>query len=571
MKNIEALPTVIFQLIQSYCPREGYRKLMNTNQANFKTVKFETVYFNFKIRERFDQQEEDTFCRLMNRVMDKSKQISMVFTEMQRDPMILLTNVWDGIEKLTLRPPPYTWYDLNFSFQAFQNIIDLNLENIHGISNANLNLEKTRKLKLLHCGFEEITAWNSQSSLTDVTIDHCESLHTLPAFENISSVVIYAHGDYLLEFQVGRQKKLVFHWSSISLQTLQNMSNHSMFAGCLRELSLRIHFPLEFNDFSFCQNIPLLSLEHCTIQDELYADLPKFPVYYGKNISLNLFCVDFWFGKVLRNVETCNLISCLHEVELPEMPNLHSFLINQCDIPVQLQIEEIRNFPLLRTLLINACQNLGRIGFYPNLSKAKIVQCDNLNDVSGLTTVRNLEIKICPCLTIVPSLKNIENLKLENCETLSDLSHLSWSDVPKAKRTVCISDLPLLVNITFCKNICSLELSELPGLVNCHGIENVHELQIKRCDNLITTEGLVNITRKLCITYCPILYLSGVKGIPVLEVYYCSSFKDLDSLGNHEVVRIQGCPLFDPYVEEYQKEHKHEAVFTTIQHLFLLE
>jgi hypothetical protein len=490
MKNIEALPTVIFQLIQSYCPREEYRKLMNTNQATFKTVKFETVYFNFKIRERLDQQEEDTFCRLMNRVMDKSKQISMVFTKMQRDPMILSANVWDGIEKLTLRPPPYTWYDVNFSFQAFQHIIDLNLENIHGISNANLNLEKTRKLKLFKCGFEEITAWNSQSSLTDVTIDHCESLHTLPAFENISSIVIYAHGDYLLEFQVGRQKKLVFHWSSISLQTLQNMSNPPMFAGCLQELSLRIHFPLEFNDFSFCRNIPLLSLEHCTILDELYADLPKFPVYYGKNISLKLFCVDFWFGKVIPNVETCNLISCLHEVELPEMPNLHSFHINQCDIPVQLQIEEIRNFPLLRTLLINA---------------------------------------------------------------------------------VCISDLPLLVNFSFCKNIFSLELSELPGLVNCHGIENVHELRIVRCDKLITTEGLVNITRKLSIAYCSILYLSGVKGIPVLEVYYCSSFKDLDSLGNHEVVRIQGCPLFDPYVEEYQKEHKHEAVFTTIQHLFLLE
>jgi hypothetical protein len=184
-----------------------------------------------------------------------------------------------------------------------------------------------------------------------------------------------------------------------------------------------------------------------------------------------------------------------------------------------------------------------------------------------VTTVRNLEIQTCPCLTLVPSLKHIQNLKIEKCETVSDLSHLNWSDVPEVKRTVSLSELPLLSDFSFCKNILSLELSKLPGLVNCHGIENIHELQIKLCKNLITTEGLVNITRKLCITYCPILCLSGVKGIPVLEVYSCSKVNDFDSLGNHEFVRIWDCPLFNPYLEEYQKENKHETVFSTIQHL----
>jgi hypothetical protein len=151
MKNIEALPTVIFQLIQSYCSREGYRKLMNTNQATFKWMKFETVYFCFKIHQGLDQQEEeDTLYRLMNRVMDKSKQISIAFTHMRAHPMISMTNVWEGVEKIILKPPPYSWFDRNFSFQAFHSIIDLNLEFIDGIAKANLYLEKTRKLKLRH-------------------------------------------------------------------------------------------------------------------------------------------------------------------------------------------------------------------------------------------------------------------------------------------------------------------------------------------------------------------------------------------------------------------------------------
>jgi hypothetical protein len=352
------------------------------------------------------------------------------------------------------------------------------------------------------------------------------------------------------------------------------MSNHPLFSGNLQELWLHVRFPVQFQDFSFCQNIPLLDLSHSAKFDGLLSDYPTFPtVYYGRNISLGSFNVVNWVRSVLPNVEISYVSCCLHYIGLPEMPKLQNLSINHCGIPEDLHIHEIRHFPLLVRLTVYACQKLERINLnYPNLMEATIVECFYVKDVSGVTTVRKLEIFNCPRLTVVPSLRNIKDLRIKRCEVLSELSHLNWSDFPEVKRTVNLSELPRLRDFSFCKNIFSLELEELPGLANCHGIENVREHRISYCRNLVTTEGLVNITWKLSVRDCRSLRcLSGVQGIPVLEISFCPTVNDFDSLRNHELVRIWSCRGFDQYLKEYQKKNKHEEVFSTIQHLRLSE
>jgi hypothetical protein len=186
--RLEELPTVIFRL--GHCEFEAeYRRLMNANPAIFETVKFETVYLSLKIAHALKTQEQDALHGLINRVMDKSKQISMSFYDVSQSTISKMASFWDGIEKITLKPAHLSRYD-GFSFQVFTNIIELNLENIHGILKANLYLEKTSKLNVSLCGFGEITAWNSQSSLHEVTIFTCDSLVKLPSLENIPSVDI---------------------------------------------------------------------------------------------------------------------------------------------------------------------------------------------------------------------------------------------------------------------------------------------------------------------------------------------------------------------------------------------
>jgi hypothetical protein len=189
---LEELPTVIFRLIQSYCVfKRDYRRLMNANRSTFETVKFETVYLTLKISHELNTQEEDALRRLINHVMDKSKQISMSFDKVSQGTISKLTSFWDGIDKITLKPARLARYD-DFSFQAFTNIIELKLENIHDIPKANLYLEKTSKLNISDCGFVEITAWNSQSSLHEVMIYACDSLVKVPSLENIRHLLLFS-------------------------------------------------------------------------------------------------------------------------------------------------------------------------------------------------------------------------------------------------------------------------------------------------------------------------------------------------------------------------------------------
>jgi hypothetical protein len=104
---------------------------------------------------------------------------------------------------------------------------------------------------------------------------------------------------------------------------------------------------------------------------------------------------------------------------------------------------------------------------------------------------------------------------------------------------------------------------------NCFGIGFIHELVIENCNNFTTTDGLGIITGRLFIRDCSsFTSFVGVKNIPTIETFCCPKLFDFNGLGNNELVRVEGSHLFGIFLEEYQKEHNHEEVFSTIQHLF---
>jgi hypothetical protein len=178
MGSIEKLPTVIFQLIQEFVSENEYRQLMSCRKESFSSVKHETATYSLRINDT----AEEALRRLLVSVKDKSKQISVTFFDMNQSDIMKYVNICSGIENFSIYVSPYNFerhvtIGNYFPFRVFNNILHLTLEEIHGISEASLFLEKTVKLALKRCPeLHEVTAWNSKNVLQEVIIRDCHSL-----------------------------------------------------------------------------------------------------------------------------------------------------------------------------------------------------------------------------------------------------------------------------------------------------------------------------------------------------------------------------------------------------------
>jgi hypothetical protein len=101
---IEGLPTCLFRIIQLYLSKVDYHRLMNSNLGTFQSVKYETAHFNFDGGSHylFAKKEIETILTVLDRVKDKSKQITFVLRTVNGDLIRKFEHLFQGARRVRI-------------------------------------------------------------------------------------------------------------------------------------------------------------------------------------------------------------------------------------------------------------------------------------------------------------------------------------------------------------------------------------------------------------------------------------------------------------------------------------
>jgi hypothetical protein len=198
---LEALPVVLFQIIQEYSTETNYRNLMNANLSTFQCIKRETVRYSLLDRPKkwaqFHPYQELIFTLIIKSVKDKSKQISMAFSDVQHSTALKYAHLFKAISKLSLSYSRAADQRLScFRFNMFDNIYHLVLQNIHGIPVLRSAPKNIVKLELIHCGFTRIEEPNPSKSLSSFKISLNNDLDILGSLDAVRQVDIFYDMDF---------------------------------------------------------------------------------------------------------------------------------------------------------------------------------------------------------------------------------------------------------------------------------------------------------------------------------------------------------------------------------------
>jgi hypothetical protein len=195
---IESLPTPIFQLIQDYSKGKDYRNLMNTNLSTFQPVKSETVKYSLigpKLWNRVNclGDKEARLLQIIRSVKDKSKQISISISQVKQLTLLKYVHLFEGIH--TFHYNGCEWgrtasFDQSFSFDIFNNIHHLLLEDLHGISTIKSAPRHIVKLELIDCGFSRFEDLNPTNTLKELKIRSNKDLEVICFLDGISKLQI---------------------------------------------------------------------------------------------------------------------------------------------------------------------------------------------------------------------------------------------------------------------------------------------------------------------------------------------------------------------------------------------
>jgi hypothetical protein len=517
MFPFDHVPVVILDLIHSYLSHSQYRRLMNCNISTFRSIKYETVYYQLK--DLFDWEvtiphhtsaddRVTAFLEMIQRnVKDKHRQIGLrttAFCDMIH--LNLYSPVFTGIHSLSMILPNNTNRPLLLSM--FNNIYILELTNLRRFNSlrdlsGNINTLILRRSPDLN----DVGSLKDLPCLKKVELYNCENLVYVSSLKGLSSVKI--SGCPLVQKRSLRTlgNHEIFNYSGICIITslFQFRNNHSLsIVADLGDCDLK-------SSFQYC-TIAHLNLHNANINT--VCDLPFLSTI--QTLNLTRFDISSWN-------------------QSPEL--LFSATLERVTIP------DVSIFRTTKSLALKYC-NMG-----DNLSFSSFTALKQL-DIVGLSKLETLSISCVTC----------QRLSISHCQMLETIQRIG------SLRSILIYD-------------CSV-LTELSGLIKCefvkiHGCEKfwngnnligVTSLEIETCSSFsdLSMFGHLNT---LVIKHCSsVSQLQGLENVCTLKICGCS-IESLDGLGNNTVVHISyaGERLF----KEYQ-EGKYDYLKEKIGHNFIL-
>jgi hypothetical protein len=381
---LDAIPTSVYQAIQQYLLEREYRDFVNTSLSIFQTVKFETVYYNLVGPEKWlyrgswsSEEQESYVTTIINHcVKDKSKQISVCFSEPTQEKIMQHLHIFADIHKMSIVGPagefyPFEWVD-DFPLQYFSNLSHVVLMNFALPQFHFTGLPNVQKLELLNCAFASFEMVNPTNSLTYLRVMKYMFPPQLPSsLENIPVVEIEG---FLKELpKLGNHTSFSFtsEKAVLSLSDFNQMKG-SHFYGNLKYLKLHCEFPFEFTDFSFVQNVAVVDL-NCIRLSRRNCMVPV--LTRSTDIKLCGFNLQLWDNRILPNARKVWLRSCFGVKTFPSMPSIQELSL----LCQSTNLVEVLSYSTLRKLTIHHCPGVRKIGEYPLLKESNIIPCRGLS------------------------------------------------------------------------------------------------------------------------------------------------------------------------------------------------
>jgi hypothetical protein len=413
------LPIVIYHEIHSFLKHHDYRQLTNCSSSVFRSIKYETVYYNFSLNAKELTQEIEIGCskynQFVNNVNHKSRQISVSFVNFTHQALTVeITNCF-SLSNL------HRLYVYNFTIPETYNIdfmgtiSHIKLSYIIGLRKLPTLTEAVQSVELEHMNdFHDVS---NLSTVKRLVMQHCHNVTDVSSLRNVPDLTIVDWSKELNLQSLGNHRKLEY----ITSNRIRNVAHLSKIPHLILVSSNSFDC-----DLTVLENIPTLVLESVS-EPRLY------PVPILRNVtSLELAYMSLIKWKAGENNASVSLVKNLKlsdcvDVHFTRFPELRELNLDYCRQIDDQTIQQLANScRKLQKLIITdggTITDLSPLGHLPNLTRVEFHQVKG-RGFSWLSNIRTVVFNGCPGFTSGEDVRNVKYLTVKNCPELEDLSRL---------------------------------------------------------------------------------------------------------------------------------------------------
>jgi hypothetical protein len=443
IEMFDHIPVVIFDLIHGYLSHYDYRQLMNCNLSVFASVKYETVYHDFKMLRYSDDSRFTSYGKKFTRIQEIiDKDVK------SRKCQIGVKLYWWSVKHL--KDYRYWFSGLNslsifcgkeMALNQFSLVCDLHLyqirnnslEGLAGLSETegtSYVLSSIRNLELYSCSnLIAISEIERLPNLKKVSILLCNSLRDVSCLRNVEDVTVSNCKFIINPFCLTgpNQKSLSVDVGNRFLD-LDVIYSVSLLAKYCHLTSFSFQSDYCKWDFSgFCNDskdchIRCLKICSCShIYSDTYALVPQ--LLYLKSLDLAGFDLSHW-NQPSQVLSSVRLSYCMLPLDLMCFKYIRELaLLSDCQLTTldlsgvfcRLRILSIRCFYCLKTLILDS------------ITYVKISCCSSLFSISNILEPRTLSLQQCDSLFVIEGLLKADYVELICLPKLEDFSFLKLS------------------------------------------------------------------------------------------------------------------------------------------------
>ncbi len=430
MKGIEVLPTSIFQIIQTYVRRKDYNELMNCNRSTFQQIKYETIFYNLILPDRWSKVIPDLESSFGNfikkRVKDPLRQIMIL---MDNPPLHFLE--------------PYSYLFLKYPCKVIIDNDEFEIDDFNIFNNIyHVSLSTSEDIEIIESGFENvkileinnfenlisISNINQSKTLEKVIIKNCMSCTEIDfPLDNCISLTIESTAVRRFRPLLPKIKRLHFscqpliHILPLDVIDILRLST-------IEYAKIDARLPEGF-DFTVFQNIPELALNHFKPPLTTFPSASPFLPFYGKHLLYIEGDMSLWGASSFTNLRRLDLARCNGVIDFQMMPELRQLLLSDSDA-----FQTIPSLPKLSYLYLARCEALVSIvPSQPSLHTLHINQCKKFKHLPDLRqqTMRFVRINRCDSVSDLSRLGKVVVLEIDSCDEIKSSEGLDSEQIGK--------------------------------------------------------------------------------------------------------------------------------------------